>query len=144
MWNITIPLSKISVLLMYLSIIPFDSMRLAVRITGGFIVAFNVGSFFAGLTICSPIAYHWDQTTPGGHCGRQDKYYTAMGFINLVVDVVIIIIPMPFLYKLLLPTFKKVLAMGMFAIGVWYVPHATIFHPVREEATTSANLQNSI
>lgn len=127
MWNITIPLSKISVLLMYLSIIPFDRMRLAVWLTGGFIVAFNVGSFFAGLAICSPIAYNWDQTIPGGHCGSQQNYYYAMGFINLVVDLAIIAIPMPFLYKLLLPTPKKLLAMGMFGVGIGYVP---TLHPL--------------
>lgn len=117
---------------MYLSIIPFDKMRVACIITGGFIVAFNVGSFFAGLGLCSPIEYHWDQTIPGGHCGSQGNYYYAMGFINLVVDVVIIIIPMPFLYKLLLPTPQKILAMSMFAIGVWYVFYAALLHPMLE------------
>lgn len=121
MWNATIPFSKISVLLMYLSVIPFTPMLVAVRIIGGFIIAFNLGSFFAGLFICSPISYSWDQTTAGGHCGDQVMYYEVMGYINLAIDVVMIILPMPFLYKLLLAWPKKLFAMGMFSIGIWYV-----------------------
>lgn len=103
---------------MYLSVIPFDPMLLAVYIIGAFIIAFNLGSFLAELCICSPITYHWDQTIPGGHCGNRLDYYIAMGFINLFVDVVIVILPMPFLCNLLLAWPKKLFAMGMFGISI--------------------------
>lgn len=117
LWNATIPFSKISVLLMYLMIIPVGRMFLAVRILGVLIVVWNIGSFFAGLFICWPIAYNWDQNISGGHCGSQPRYYFALGIINLVTDFVIIGLPMPFLYRLLLPRSKRLFAMGMFSVG---------------------------
>jgi hypothetical protein len=43
-----------------------------------------------------------------------------MGVINILTDIVLIGLPMPYLYKLRLATPKKFLAMGMLSIGIGY------------------------
>lgn len=103
---------------MYTMIIPVDRMFLAAKILGGFIIVWNVVNFFSGIFMCWPIAYNWDQSISGGHCRSQPHYYFALGLINLATDVATIALPMPFLYKLLLATSKKLAAMSMFSIGL--------------------------
>lgn len=48
-----------------------------------------------------------------------------MGIVNIFTDIVILSMPMPFLYKLKLPTRKKVVLIGMFAVGIMLVALGT-------------------
>jgi hypothetical protein len=41
-----------------------------------------------------------------------------MGFINLVTDAVVIVLPMPYLYRLNLAWRRKLLAMALLSIGI--------------------------
>ena len=67
--------------------------------------------------MCQPFAFNWDQTIPGGHCGNQVLSYKYTGAINLITDVVVLVLPMPYLYSLQLAVYKKVVLMVTFAIG---------------------------
>lgn len=56
-----------------------------------------------------------------GTCGSQPAFYFAMGIVNLITDGAIIVLPMPYLYRLQLATGKKVLAMALLGIGIGFV-----------------------
>lgn len=60
---------------------------------------------------------NWDQTTPGGKCGNQPMYYMALGVINILVEVTMLGLPFPVLYKLQMPLRKKLVVFGMFSVG---------------------------
>lgn len=98
----------------------------------------------AGLLICRPFAYNWDQTIPGGKCGDQIVSFTVTGVINLLTDVVVLVLPMPYLYRLQMRTYKKVVLMGVFGIGLLYVssrPSNFVSPPLdREVNVTGANI----
>jgi hypothetical protein len=117
LWNVTICFSKLSVLLMYITLIPVNALIQPARVIGVFIILWNSASIVAGLAICQPFAMNWDQTIEGGRCGDQTKFYMWLGIINVIVDVLILGLPMPFLYKLQLPLRKKILLLGMFSVG---------------------------
>ena len=68
--------------------------------------------------LCRPFEYNWNKYIPG-ICGDTTQAYEAVGILNLITDLTIIILPMPVLWKLQLPVAKKV-ALTMFGVGVLY------------------------
>ncbi len=73
-----------------------------------------------GILICRPIALNWDKTLKG-HCGDTTSQEIASASINMVLDLSIVILPMPVLWGLQLPLRKKVWLSGVLSIGLWYV-----------------------
>ncbi|KAH8655219.1 hypothetical protein BX600DRAFT_482824 [Xylariales sp. PMI_506] len=116
LWNVTICFSKLSVILMYTALIPVQKLIWPARILGGVIILWNVGGVIAAFALCQPFSYNWDQSQPG-HCGSQPLYYTWLGIINVITDVLILVLPMPFLYKLQLRKGKKIALLGLFSVG---------------------------
>ena len=100
-----------------MTLMPMRSMIIPARALGGFIVVWNVGNIIGQLLICRPFALNWDQTIDGT-CGSQPTYYFVMGIFNIVMDIIILAMPMPFLMKLKLATRKKLALVGMFAVGI--------------------------
>jgi hypothetical protein len=117
LWNATVCFSKLSVLLMYATLIPIPSMIKYARIMGGLIICWNVSDIFAGLLICRPLAKNWDFTLEGT-CGSQPNFYFAMGIVNLITDAVMIALPIPYLLRLNLVMRKKILAIALLSIGL--------------------------
>lgn len=117
LWNVTVCFSKLSVLLMYTSLIPVPSMIKWAKGIGALIIAWNVGNIIAGFLICRPLARNWDFLIPGT-CGSQPNFYFAMGMVNLITDLMLIVLPMPYLYNLRMAMRKKIIAGGMLSIGI--------------------------
>jgi len=117
LWNATVCFSKLSVLLMYTALIPIVSMVHWARILGVAIIAWSVADVVAALAICRPLAKNWNFALPGT-CGGQPDFYFAMGVINLIADAVMILLPMPYLYKLRMAWRRKLAAMALLSIGV--------------------------
>ena len=76
--------------------------------------------FMEAVVLCRPIAYTWDKSIDGT-CGNATQAYEAVGIINLITDLAIIILPMPLLWQLQLPLAKKVALTAIFGIGIVYV-----------------------
>ncbi|KAM0335545.1 hypothetical protein ACHAQA_000593 [Verticillium albo-atrum] len=117
LWNATTCFTKLSVLLMYMSIFPVRRVILPCRILGVFIILWNIGGILGGVLVCRPFAMNWDQTIPGGKCGNQPMYYMALGIINILVEVTMLALPLPVLYKLQMPMRKKIVIISMFSVG---------------------------
>ena len=115
-WSVTICLSKLSVLLMYNNVIAVRKMTLACRAVGLFIILWNMGGILGALLMCRPFALNWDKTLQGT-CGDNQLFYTYLGAINVVAEVVILLMPVPFLYQLQLKTSKKLVVIGLFSVG---------------------------
>ena len=69
--------------------------------------------------LCRPFEYNWNKYIPGT-CGDTTQAYEAVGILNLMTDLTIVILPMPVLWKLQLPVAKKVALTFMFGVGVLY------------------------
>lgn len=110
--------SKASVLLLYQSIFPHVAIQWTCRGFNLFIALWVSATILIGALICRPFAMNWDPTIPGGHCGNYVLAYTVTGVINLVTDVVVLVLPLPYLYKLALPRYKKAVLIGVFSVGL--------------------------
>lgn len=131
LWNTTMCFGKLSVLLMYSSLIPTPTMLKTSMWFGAFIIAWCTANIIAALLICQPLARNWNFSIPGT-CGNQPNFYFAMGIINLVVDAVLIGLPMPYIYKLAMPMRKKLIAMALLSVGIGWVIPFTLFSNVAD------------
>lgn len=70
-----------------------------------------------GLLICRPVQKNWDPTV-NGTCGNQIAGYRAVSIVNVVIDVVMCILPLPMILQLQVKSPYKLALMGIFGIGI--------------------------
>ena len=49
---------------------------------------------------CRPLAYNWDKSIQGGTCDNPPLGYLTAAILNLIADVLVFILPLPFLWTL--------------------------------------------
>jgi len=81
-----------------------------------FNVALGVAIFIADLLQCTPISFFWDITI-GGKCINTIPFYFSTAALSVVTDFWILVLPMPLLWGLQLPMKRRLLLMGLFALG---------------------------
>ena len=80
-------------------------------------VLFYIGSITTTLVTCRPIRYNWDKTIQG-HCGSLGDAEIAAAAINMILDVIIVLLPLPIVWRLHMPTLKKIGVSVTFALGL--------------------------
>lgn len=116
-WTLSLSLSKISLLLLYIKVFPVSRLTLVCKITCVCVALFAISGVLCTLLICQPIQYNWNLSLPGGHCGNQKAVFGFYGVMNLMTDVLVLTLPIPSLLKLKLPSYKKVALIATFSIG---------------------------
>lgn len=104
-------------LLLYIRIFTVRSFKL---ICQAFIVVniLNLISVILSVClICKPYSYSFDKTIPGGHCGSLTSFELYTAIFNLLADLIIVLLPMPMLWRLQMQTKRKVGISLIFAMG---------------------------
>lgn len=83
----------------------------------GLIIAWALATTLSGFLICRPFAKNWQPTLPGT-CGNQVLSYTITGAFNLVTDVIVMSLPIPYLGGLQLRLYKKMVLLATFGLGI--------------------------
>jgi len=113
--------TKISILLMYKAIFALKRFRLLADTVVVIVIMLGLGNIIQCLAICRPFAFQWDKTISGGVCGNQKLGILLVAFLNLFTDLMIVIMPMPLVWKLKMPRSKRLALMGIFGLGIMYV-----------------------
>jgi hypothetical protein len=71
--------------------------------------------------ICQPTAAYWDPTISGSHCGNSVTLWLTTGILNIITDVVVLLLPMPYIVGLDLALYKKLVLVVTFGAGILYV-----------------------
>lgn len=79
-----------------------------------------LAAILSDLLFYRPVAYAWGARIDGT-CGDIITTYLAITIVNLLVDLSIVILPLPMLWNFQMPLFKKVGVYLMFSIGIMYV-----------------------
>ncbi|OKL58533.1 hypothetical protein UA08_06369 [Talaromyces atroroseus] len=113
----TVTPAKISILLFYTRIFTVRSFCIFAYIVGATVLAHGIGVLFAAIFQCSPIAYTWDKAIPGGSCFDQQAFYRYVSPPNILTDVLILVMPLPSVWKLHTRVGQKVALTGVFLLG---------------------------
>lgn len=117
------PLAKISILLFYLTIIPDQTYRLTTYAMIAVNVAFGLAVVPANIFQCHPIGR---VTFPGdadadGSCFDAQAFVLATGGINIGLELIVLILPIPALLRVRRPLRQRVAIIVLFSLGILYV-----------------------
>ncbi|KAJ5501178.1 hypothetical protein N7453_005995 [Penicillium expansum] len=113
----TIAPAKISILLFYVRIFPVRKFRIFAYILGAVVLGHGIGVLLAAIFQCSPIAYAWDKTIVGGSCFNQQAFFRFVSPPNIITDVLILVMPLPYVWRLHTHIGQKVALTGVFLLG---------------------------
>lgn len=93
---------------------------------------FTISGAFALIFQCTPARAAYDKTLLPDHakCFNGETLFainTYQGVIMLVVDLVIIVLPLPSIWKLQMPLRKRVMVIFMFCPGWFHLLMAVIY-----------------
>ncbi|MCJ1279146.1 hypothetical protein MMC21_006970 [Puttea exsequens] len=125
-------LTKISVLMLFHRIFIIPVFRLLLKIIGVVMLLWWVGTILADTLICIPIAANWDPTI-SAHCGNKQSLAIVPPIPWIVTDLIILLMPLPMVWKLQLPRLQKVglaclFLLGGFAMVASCVRYSTLFY----------------
>jgi hypothetical protein len=108
---------KLAVLYLYQQVFSTPRYRKVILVTTGLIVAYFVACFIAIFAICRPFAFNWDQSIAGGRCANIMASYRYISIANIVIDLILLALPMPGIYKLHVKRSVKIGLFITFAMG---------------------------
>lgn len=118
---------KLSILHLYIRIFPDPIFRKMCYITAALSLAYFVMVFAETFAFCRPISYNWDKSIEG-RCIDPTLAYLFAGITNFFLEVIIVILPMPMLWRLRMSVTKKLGTSAMFSLGALSVfprsPHS--------------------
>lgn len=80
-------------------------------------VAYCVAVILEAFLLCKPIRYSWDKNIDG-HCGNAFAAYLSVAIVDLITELSIILLPMPYVWTLQLPVGKKIALTCIFGLGI--------------------------
>lgn len=113
-------LSKISLLMLFHRIFITPVFRVATKIIGITMILWWIGTILADTLICIPIQNNWNPEIPA-RCGNKKLLAILPPIPWIVTDLVILLMPMPMVYKLHLPGIQRLGLAGLFLLGSLYV-----------------------
>ncbi|KAM0515875.1 hypothetical protein ACHAPS_008921 [Verticillium nonalfalfae] len=115
-YNMSMCLVKISILLQYRRIFALRMMQRITFYAVAFMVAWSITIFFLLTLVCIPVAKFWDHALPG-RCLDSLTIWYVMAAFNLVSDFAIFGLPLPVVRSLQLPKKQKVMLFAVFGLG---------------------------
>lgn len=117
---------KISLLLSYLRLIQ-DTDQRTYEITVWFAITVifigHLGSSLALVFACKPVSFSWSLPVEGDMehptCLNVSSAGVGYSIITIVSDILVVMLPIPILVKLNIPTRKKVGIIGLFLLGLF-------------------------
>ena len=67
--------------------------------------------------MCHPVSHAWVLSS-SGECLDKNKLFRANAIFSLLINVIIIALPMPIIWKLHMSLRKRLVILGIFAIGL--------------------------
>ncbi|KAJ5735704.1 uncharacterized protein N7483_000829, partial [Penicillium malachiteum] len=116
-WTISIPIIKTSILLFYIRIFgKMKSLRYTAYGLMSFTFAWAIMVIFVIVFQCNPVAKGYNAELPG-KCINSWLFFVLGSSMNCATDLVILILPMPLIWKLQLSRMQRVSLLGIFVLG---------------------------
>ncbi|KAL8799507.1 MAG: hypothetical protein Q9182_005845 [Xanthomendoza sp. 2 TL-2023] len=117
LFGFSITATKLSILFFYNRLFPFRTFHVVSLITIIASILWWVGVILTSFLHCRPFAYYWDRSIPGGYCVNDNVIgYTITSF-NIVTDLVVLVLPIPWLWGMNMAVPKRMAVVGLFVLG---------------------------
>ncbi|KAF2726515.1 hypothetical protein EJ04DRAFT_398336, partial [Polyplosphaeria fusca] len=119
-WTVATVACKMAVLWMYTHIFPPSPVRLASWITMGCSLSYAIAFIPVFMTACNPPSAAWalDPMIAMAKCHPIQQQEFASVSVNMALDLAVVVIPMPAVWKLQLPMRKKITVTCLFSLGL--------------------------
>ncbi|PGH27458.1 hypothetical protein AJ80_00937 [Polytolypa hystricis UAMH7299] len=114
---IIMSLVKLSILASYLRI---ATSKTFVRLTWSLIalnIAWGIAFMFTLVFTCMPVHHYWTALADQ-RCGNESSRVLAGTITNIITDILVLVLPMPTLWKLQLPAREKVVLIALMSLGL--------------------------
>jgi hypothetical protein len=111
-------LVKTSICIMFARIFSSRLFKAAAIVVMVLAVAWAIMTILIGMLICQPVQMNWIPTTPGGKCGNQVAAFSAVGIMDVAVDCIIFLLPIPMVLKLRVRPAEKIGLLCIFGLGI--------------------------
>ncbi|KAJ5361558.1 hypothetical protein N7541_002402 [Penicillium brevicompactum] len=110
---------RLAILLLYIEVFPGNKnfARCAAGV-GGLVLLYWVATVFTLALGCRPVQYNWNRKIPGS-CGDIRKIQLGSAGFNMVMDLLVVLLPLPVIWRLQMSSRKKIGVSVSFAIGIF-------------------------
>ena len=116
-WAFSNTAVKISILHLFIEIFWTRPIRIACYTLMTLATCLGTFILLSALLMCRPLAKSWDANIKGV-CGNSQKSFLAQAIINLCVDISIVVLPIPVLWRLQMSGLRKLGIYFMFSVGI--------------------------
>ncbi|OQE00555.1 hypothetical protein PENVUL_c050G08103 [Penicillium vulpinum] len=118
MWATSTVCFRLAILLLYMEIFPGNKKFFwCATAVGCLVLLYWVSAILTIALLCRPVAYNWDHTISGS-CGDVLKIQYASAGFNMGIDLGVVLLPLPIVWRLQMSSRKKTGVTASFAIGV--------------------------
>ncbi|KAL5003018.1 hypothetical protein BDV10DRAFT_65046 [Aspergillus recurvatus] len=108
---------KVSVLLFYMRIFPSRNFHAAVWVLVFIAAGYSIASVLANVFSCNPVAKSWDMRIEHGSCMDRPTFYFWNAGLGIFTDFATVLVPVPWLRRLQMPTRQKIAVGCILATG---------------------------
>ncbi|KAG6362028.1 hypothetical protein INS49_010257 [Diaporthe citri] len=121
LYMVALGLTKIAMLLLYLKVFPGQTFQRICFVMVAICLAYIPAAALATAFNCTPVSYNWTGWTgqTEGHCFSFNTFAWAQSSINIVLDLTIILLPIPQLWRLNMGRKKRIQLVLMFSVGLF-------------------------
>ncbi|KAI0849619.1 hypothetical protein F5Y00DRAFT_55008 [Daldinia vernicosa] len=118
-YQVSLVLTKISILLFYLRILKIPYQRVLVFITMGCVVVYGIVFFLLTFFLCNPVENRYEFDIRVGHCLAYYPILTASAALHTTTDMWMIGMVLPHILKMTLPIRQKVALAFVLTLGIF-------------------------
>ncbi|KAK1710853.1 uncharacterized protein BDZ83DRAFT_766078 [Colletotrichum acutatum] len=119
-YSLSVVLTKLSLLFLYLRLSPDRSFRIIVTSLIGIVIAYSVAYQLLSIFACRFIYASWDaEALQTAHCVDKGTIYMIFSIANIIMDVVILLLPLKIVIPLQMSRRQKVFVILLFATGTF-------------------------
>ncbi|KIW20068.1 hypothetical protein PV08_00643 [Exophiala spinifera] len=143
-YNLAVLLLKDSLLLQYLRFSKDIGYRRACWALGAIITIYGVTAFFVGIFSCQPISFSWNNQESSGRCIHFLAFWLFNASFNSATDIIVLILPIPVLRALQLPSQQLCILSCVFVLGLFVCIASIIRLTAVYSATVTQQIDPSI
>lgn len=143
-YNLSLLCTKLSILCQYLRIFPQKSVRTATYVVIGIVSCYGIWRLFSAIFTCNPPAAFWDHSIKQKKCQDRLALSLASTILNMTTDLMIALLPLPYINNLQLPRRQRYALVAVFALAgavviVSILRLPSLYHLMESKDTTWEN-----